>query len=154
MLQSYVIFDIYLYKAQILKTFQLQFSFIKTGPQSHSFNFTFVFLCVQYRSGTFFLRLQGYTLKRQTMFFRVTRVRNCFCYPLARKQEVLFFGFRRSMCLIFRVLYLQHFLMFITWTNLGQKRFQDFQKSMGLILNPIQGHSSILCLRRKQWDHR
>ena len=34
-------------------------------------------------------------------------------------------------------------------TPLEQKRFKDFLKSMGLNLNSIQGHSTILCLKKE-----
>ena len=34
-------------------------------------------------------------------------------------------------------------------TPLEQKRFQDFLNSVGLILNSIQGHSAILCLKKE-----
>ena len=34
-------------------------------------------------------------------------------------------------------------------TALEKKKFQDFLNSMGLILNSIQGHSAILCLKKK-----
>ena len=32
---------------------------------------------------------------------------------------------------------------------LEQKRFQDFLDSMGLIVNLIRGHSTILCLKKE-----
>ena len=34
-------------------------------------------------------------------------------------------------------------------TTIEQKRFLDFLNSMDLILNSIQGHSAILCLKRE-----
>ena len=34
-------------------------------------------------------------------------------------------------------------------TTLEQKRFQDFLNNMGLILNWIQDHSAILCLKKE-----
>ena len=34
-------------------------------------------------------------------------------------------------------------------TTLESKRFQDFLKSVGLVLNSIQGLSAILCLKKE-----
>ena len=34
-------------------------------------------------------------------------------------------------------------------TTLESKRFQDFLKSVGLVLNSIQGRSTILCLKKE-----
>ena len=119
MRQSYVIFHIDLYKAQILKIFCSSFPLLKPVLNRIALILLLFFFVSSTEVVRFFKALGIHIETANNFFSGHPREKLLLLLTGAKKQEVLFFGFRRSMCLIFRALYLQHFLMLITWTDLG-----------------------------------